>query len=83
MSSLQRKAQLDHRCGAITSSGEITLNYVSLILVRGVGKAILKQLEARALELGNGTPDALASTETARRFTYLLATCNLVRLSLA
>jgi GNAT superfamily N-acetyltransferase len=38
---------------------------------RGVSKAILKQLEARALELGNNTC-ALTSTETARRF-YLSA----------
>ena len=38
---------------------------------RGVSKAILNQLEARALELGNNTC-ALTSTETARRF-YLSA----------
>ena len=42
--------------GAITSSGEITLNYVSPdARFRGVSKAILKQLEARALDLGNNT----------------------------
>jgi len=58
--------------GAITSSGEITLNYVSPdARFRGVSKAILNQLEARALELGNNTC-ALTSTETARRF-YLSA----------
>lgn len=58
--------------GAITSSGEITLNYVSPdTRFRGVSKAILNQLEARARELGNNTC-ALTSTETARRF-YLSA----------
>ena len=58
--------------GAITSSGEITLNYVSPdARFRGVSKAILKQLEARAFELGHNTC-ALTSTETARRF-YLSA----------
>ena len=58
--------------GAVTSSGEITLNYVSPdARFRGVSKAILNQLEARALELGNNTC-ALTSTETARRF-YLSA----------
>ena len=58
--------------GAVTSSAEITLNYVSPdARFRGVSKAILNQLEARALELGNNTC-ALTSTETARRF-YLSA----------
>ena len=58
--------------GAITSSGEITLNYVSPdTRFRGVSKAILNQLEARALELGHNTC-TLTSTETARRF-YLSA----------
>ena len=58
--------------GAIMSSGEITLNYVSPdTRFRGVSKAILNRLEARALELGNDTC-TLTSTETARRF-YLSA----------
>jgi GNAT superfamily N-acetyltransferase len=58
--------------GAITSSGEITLNYVSPdARFRGVSKAILNQLEARALELGNDIC-TLTSTETALRF-YLSA----------
>ena len=58
--------------GAVTSGGEITLNYVSPdARFRGVSKALLNQLEAKALELGNGKC-ALTSTETARRF-YLSA----------
>jgi GNAT superfamily N-acetyltransferase len=58
--------------GAVTSSGEITLNYVSPdSRFLGVSKAILNQLEARARELGNKTC-TLTSTETARRF-YLAA----------
>jgi N-acetylglutamate synthase-like GNAT family acetyltransferase len=58
--------------GAVSSSGEITLNYVSPdARFRGVSKAILNQLEARARELGNKTC-TLISTETARRF-YLSA----------
>ena len=58
--------------GAIMPSGEITLNYVSPdARFRGVSKAILNKLEAKALELGNNTC-ALTSTETARRF-YLSA----------
>ena len=58
--------------GAITSSGEITLNYMSPdARFRGVSKAILNQLEAKALELGNNAC-ALTSTETAGRF-YLSA----------
>jgi len=58
--------------GAVTSSGEITLNYVSPdARFRGISKAILNQLEARARELGNKTC-TLTSTETARRF-YLSA----------
>ena len=69
--------------GAVTSSGEITLNYVSPdARFRSVSKAILNQLEARALELGKNTC-ALTSTETARCFYLSAATCNLVRLSLA
>jgi N-acetylglutamate synthase-like GNAT family acetyltransferase len=58
--------------GAITSFGEITPNYVSPdARFRGVSKAILNQLEARAREMGNKTC-TLTSTETARRF-YLSA----------
>ena len=58
--------------GAITSTGEITLNYVSPnARFTGVSKAILRRLEAKALELGNSTC-ALASTKTAQRF-YLSA----------
>ena len=58
--------------GAITSSGEITLNYVSPdARFRGVSKAILNQLEFRARELGRKTC-TLTSTETARHF-YLSA----------
>lgn len=58
--------------GAVTSSGEITLNYVSPdTRFRGVSKAVLKRLEARALERGNSSC-TLTSTETARRF-YLSA----------
>jgi GNAT superfamily N-acetyltransferase len=54
--------------GAIMSSGEIQLNYVSpAARFRGVSKAILKSLEAKARELG--IPRCvLNSTETARRF---------------
>ena len=53
--------------GAITSSGD-TLNYVSPdTRFRGISKAILKRLEARALELGDDTC-TLTSTQTARRF---------------
>jgi GNAT superfamily N-acetyltransferase len=58
--------------GAVTSSGEITLNYVSPdARFAGVSKALLNRLEAKALELGNHTC-TLTSTETARRF-YLSA----------
>ena len=58
--------------GAIASSGEITLNYVSPdTRFRGFSKAILNRLEARAIQLGNDTC-TLTSTETARRF-YLSA----------
>jgi len=58
--------------GAITSSGEIILNYVSPdARFRGVTKAILNKLEARARGLGNKT-STLTSTETARRL-YLSA----------
>jgi GNAT superfamily N-acetyltransferase len=58
--------------GAVTSSGEIILNYVSpAARFRGVSKAILKWLETKAVELGNARC-AVTSTETARRF-YLSA----------
>jgi len=58
--------------GAVTSSGEITLNYVSPVArFSGVSKATLKRLEAKALELGNSAC-TLASTKTAQRF-YLAA----------
>jgi N-acetylglutamate synthase-like GNAT family acetyltransferase len=58
--------------GAVTSSGEIILNYVSPdARFAGVSRAFLKSLEAKALELGNDTC-TLTSTETARRF-YLSA----------
>jgi N-acetylglutamate synthase-like GNAT family acetyltransferase len=58
--------------GAVTSSGEITLNYVSPdARFAGVSKALLNRLEAKALELGH-TTCTLTSTETARRF-YLSA----------
>jgi GNAT superfamily N-acetyltransferase len=54
--------------GAITSSSEITLNYVSPdARFQGISKAILQRLEARARELGN-TTCTLTSTETAFRF---------------
>jgi GNAT superfamily N-acetyltransferase len=54
--------------GAVTDAGETTLNYVSPdARFRGVSRALLGALEARALERGN--PRAtLTSTETARRF---------------
>jgi hypothetical protein len=54
--------------GAVTSSGEIILNYV-LPAARfgGVSKAILKRLEAKTVELGNARC-IVTSTETARRF---------------
>ena len=58
--------------GAVTSSGEITLNYVSPdARFAGVSKALLNRLEAKTLELGINTC-TLTSTETARRF-YLSA----------
>jgi GNAT superfamily N-acetyltransferase len=54
--------------GCVTSAGEITLNYVSPdARFRGVGKALLAALEARAIERGNKRC-TLKSTETARRF---------------
>lgn len=54
--------------GCVTNSGEITLNYVSPgARFRGVSKALLGALEARAMEQGNESC-MLKSTETARRF---------------
>ena len=51
--------------GAVTDAGEITLNYVSPdARFRGVSRALLGALEARAAERGNGRC-TLASTETA------------------
>jgi GNAT superfamily N-acetyltransferase len=54
--------------GAVTDMGEITLNYVSPdARFRGVSRALLDALEARAMERGNQRC-TLTSTETARRF---------------
>ena len=54
--------------GAVTDAGEITLNYVSpYARFRGVSRALLEALEARAVERGNSRC-TLTSTETARRF---------------
>jgi GNAT superfamily N-acetyltransferase len=54
--------------GAVTDAGEITLNYVSPdARFRGVSRALLRALEARAVERGNARC-TLTSTETARRF---------------
>jgi GNAT superfamily N-acetyltransferase len=54
--------------GSVTDAGEINLNYVSPdARFRGVSRALLGALEARAAERGN-TRCALTSTETARRF---------------
>jgi GNAT superfamily N-acetyltransferase len=54
--------------GAVTDAGEITLNYVSPdARFRGVSRALLRALEARAAERGN-VRCKLSSTETARRF---------------
>jgi GNAT superfamily N-acetyltransferase len=58
--------------GAISSSGEIMLDYVSPeARFRGVSKAILTRLEARAAELAVERV-VLESTATARRF-YIAA----------
>jgi GNAT superfamily N-acetyltransferase len=58
--------------GAVTNTGEITLNYVSPdARFRGVTRAMLRALECRAKERGN-TRCTLVSTETALRF-YLEA----------
>jgi GNAT superfamily N-acetyltransferase len=54
--------------GAVTDTGQITLNYVSPdARFRGVSRALLRALEARALERGS-IRCTLNSTETARRF---------------
>lgn len=54
--------------GAVTDAGEITLNYVSpAARFRGVSRALLGALEARAVARGN-IRCRLQSTETARRF---------------
>jgi GNAT superfamily N-acetyltransferase len=54
--------------GSVTDAGEITLNYVSpRARFRGVSRALLAALEARAAEHGN-TACRLHSTETAHRF---------------
>jgi GNAT superfamily N-acetyltransferase len=54
--------------GAITEEGEITLNYVSPdARFRGVSRALVAALEARAAERGNARC-TLISTETALRF---------------
>jgi GNAT superfamily N-acetyltransferase len=54
--------------GAVTDAGEVTLNYVSPdARFRGVSRALLRALEARARERGS-VRCTLHSTETARRF---------------
>jgi GNAT superfamily N-acetyltransferase len=54
--------------GAVTDSGEITLNYVSpAARFRGVSRAMLRALETRARERGN-SECTLSSTDTALRF---------------
>jgi GNAT superfamily N-acetyltransferase len=54
--------------GSVTDAGEITLNYVAPdAQFRGVSRALLKALEARAMERGNKRC-TLTSTETAHRF---------------
>jgi GNAT superfamily N-acetyltransferase len=58
--------------GAVTDSGEITLNYVSPdARFRGVSRTLLRALELQAAERGNAQC-TLVSTETAHRF-YLSA----------
>ena len=53
---------------AIQSTGRISLNYVSPdARFRGVSKALMRALEAKAVELGLSTC-TLESTETAHRF---------------
>jgi GNAT superfamily N-acetyltransferase len=54
--------------GSVADTGEITLNYVSPdARFRGVSRALLGALEARAIQRGN-LRCVLTSTETARRF---------------
>ncbi len=54
--------------GCLDDAGEITLNYVSPdARFRGVSRALLGALEARAMEQGHRRC-TLISTETARRF---------------
>src|SRR5579859_3640729 len=54
--------------GGVKDDGEITLNYVApQARFRGVSAALLKALEARAVERG-ASVITLLSTETARRF---------------
>ena len=54
--------------GSVTDSGEITLNYVAPnARFRGVSRALLTALEARAAERGN-VRCTLTSTATAHRF---------------
>ena len=54
--------------GSVTDVGKITLNYVAPVArFRGVSRALLKALEARAMERGN-SHCTLTSTETAHRF---------------
>ncbi|NOJ43204.1 GNAT family N-acetyltransferase [Bradyrhizobium sp. WSM 1791] len=54
--------------GSVTDAGEITLNYVAPdARFRGVSRALLRALEARAVERGNSRCN-LTSTETAHRF---------------
>ena len=54
--------------GSVTDAGEITLNYVAPgARFRGISRALLSALEARAAERGNKRCK-LTSTETAHRF---------------
>ena len=54
--------------GSVTDAGEIMLNYVTPVArFRGVSRALLRALEARAAARGNKRC-TLASTETAHRF---------------
>jgi GNAT superfamily N-acetyltransferase len=54
--------------GLVTDAGEVRLNYVSPdARYRGISRALLRALEARAEERGN-SQCRLTSTETARRF---------------
>jgi GNAT superfamily N-acetyltransferase len=54
--------------GSVTDAGRITLNYVSPdARFRGVSRALLSALEARAMQRGNSRC-TLTSSETAHRF---------------